>query len=85
MDQAILSEDERLVIVRFGRDKDRQCMIMDELLYGIAEKIRNFAVVYLCDIDQVPDFNQMYELYDPMTVMFFYRNKHMVSFNFKMY
>jgi len=35
-------------------------------------------VIYLCDIDQVPDFNVMYELYDPMTIMFFYRNKHMM-------
>lgn len=25
--------------------------------------------------DQVPDFNTMYELYDPCTVMFFFRNK----------
>ena len=24
---------------------------------------------------QVPDFNAMYELYDPCTVMFFFRNK----------
>lgn len=78
VDQAILSEDERIVIVRFGRDHERLCMIMDELLYGIAEKVRNFATIYLCDIDEVPDFNQMYELYDPCTVMFFYRNKHMM-------
>ena len=31
----------------------------------------------MCDIDEVPDFNQMYELYDKCTVMFFFRNKHM--------
>ncbi|ODQ80390.1 hypothetical protein BABINDRAFT_61666 [Babjeviella inositovora NRRL Y-12698] len=78
VDQAILSEDERLVIVRFGRDHDKDCMIMDEHLYNVAEKIKNFAAIYLCDIDQVPDFNQMYELYDPCTVMFFFRNKHMM-------
>jgi DIM1 family U5 snRNP protein len=24
----------------------------------------------------VPDFNAMYELYDPCTLMFFWRNKH---------
>ena len=24
------------------------------------------------------DFNKMYELYDPCTVMFFYRNKHIM-------
>lgn len=78
MDQAILSEDERLVIIRFGRDTDKDCRLMDEVLYKIAEKIKNFAVIYLCDIDEVPDFNQMYELYDPMTIMFFFRNKHMM-------
>ena len=27
---------------------------------------------------QVPDFNKMYELYDPCTTMFFYRNKHIM-------
>ena len=35
-------------------------------------------MIYLCDIDEVPDFNTMYELYDTMTIMFFYRNKHMM-------
>lgn len=51
-------------------------MQMDELLYGIAELVKRFAVVYLVDIDQVPDFNKMYELYDPLAVMFFFRNRH---------
>ena len=27
------------------------------------------------DIHAVPDFNTMYELYDPCTLMFFFRNK----------
>lgn len=35
-------------------------------------------MIYLCDIDEVPEFNTMYELFDPMTIMFFYRNKHMM-------
>ena len=53
-------------------------MRQDEILYRIADKVKNFAVVYLCDIDEVPDFNKMYELYDPLTIMFFFRNKHMM-------
>lgn len=67
-------------------------MKMDETLYGVSDKVQNFAVIYLVDITLVPDFNkvrerrgyilrewllinmsQMYELYDPCTVMFFYR------------
>ena len=80
------------------------CMKMDEVLYNIAEKVKNFAVIYLVDITEVPDFNKMYisivlffgpisqiliffnitiilfryELYDPCTVMFFFRNKHIM-------
>lgn len=78
VDQAIVTETKRLVVIRFGRKNDRQCMIMDELLSSIAERVRNFAVIYLCDIDEVSDFDEMYELTDPMTVMFFYHNKHMM-------
>lgn len=50
-------------------------MQMDETLSSVADKIKNFAVIYLVDITEVPDFNAMYELYDPCTVMFFFRNK----------
>lgn len=53
-------------------------MIMDEVMLKAASKLRNFVVMYLVDITKVPDFNTMYELYDPMTLMFFYRNKHMM-------
>ncbi|KAL5698631.1 Thioredoxin-like protein yls8 [Ranunculus cassubicifolius] len=64
VDQAILAEEDRLVIIRFGHDGDRTCMDMDKVLANVA--------------DAVPDFNVMYELYDPSTVMFFYRNKHIM-------
>ena len=89
VDEAIKSEEDRVVVIRFGHDWDSQCMTMDETLYAVAEKVQNYAVIYLTDITEVPDFNkvyvlflimcslgllhQMYELYDPCTVMFFYR------------
>ena len=40
--------------------------------------LRASAVVYCVDNQKVPDFNSMYELYDPCTVMFFFRNKHIM-------
>lgn len=78
VDQAILSEENRVVIIRFGHDYDASCMVTDEMLYKGAEDMKNFAVIYLVDISKVPDFNTMYELYDPCTIMFFFRNKHMM-------
>lgn len=78
VDQAILSDDDKLIIIRFGDDASIECMQMDEVLYGIAEQVRNFATIYLCDTSEITDFNEMYELWDPVTVMFFYRNQHML-------
>eukprot|EP01129_Flabellula_baltica_P007235 TRINITY_DN2790_c0_g1_i2.p1 TRINITY_DN2790_c0_g1~~TRINITY_DN2790_c0_g1_i2.p1 ORF type:complete len:156 (+),score=23.47 TRINITY_DN2790_c0_g1_i2:42-470(+) len=78
VDQAIQYEQDRIVVIRFGRAWSPENLIMDETLFGIAEVVRNMAVIYLVDIDEVPDFTRMYELYDPTTVMFFYRNKHIM-------
>ena len=78
VDQAIAKEEDKVVIIRFGHNWDPDCMKMDETLYKIVEKIKNFAVAYLVDITATPDFNKMYELYDPCTTMFFYRNRHIM-------
>lgn len=78
VDQAILTEEDKVVVIRFGHDYDPQCMVMDETLAAISEIVQNFAVIYLVDITKVKCFNSMYELYDPCTTMFFFRNKHMM-------
>mmetsp|Transcript_1522 Transcript_1522/g.2452 ORF Transcript_1522/g.2452 Transcript_1522/m.2452 type:complete len:143 (+) Transcript_1522:837-1265(+) len=75
VDQAILRENDKVVVIRFGHDYNSTCMHMDELIYSVAYDLQNFAVFYLVDITEVPDFNSMYELYDPCTIMFFFRNK----------
>lgn len=50
VDQAILSEEDRVVCIRFGRDADPTCMKMDEVLVKCAEAVQNFAVFYVVDI-----------------------------------
>ncbi|KAK2960481.1 putative Mitosis protein dim1 [Blattamonas nauphoetae] len=62
VDQAIVTEQERVVIIRFGHDWDSTCMLMDETLAKCATPLANFAVIYLVDISEIPDFNVMYEL-----------------------
>lgn len=78
VDQAILSEEDRVVCIRFGTDADPLCMQVDETMVKTAEAVQNFAVFYVVDIKQVPDFNVMYELYDACTLMFFFRNRQMM-------
>ena len=50
---------------------------MDAVLEKVEYILSNFCKIYTVDIDLVPDFNILYELYDDCTVMFFYRGKHM--------
>ena len=78
VDRAIVNEEKRVVVIRFGRDDDETCMQMDEILASTADAIKAFAVIYLVDVSEVPDFNEMYELYDPCSTMFFFRNKHIM-------
>lgn len=78
VDQAIVNEEKRVVVIRFGTDEDTTCMKMDDTLASIADSVKNFAVIYVVDITEVPEFNEMYELTDPCTVMFFFRNKHIM-------
>ena len=47
VDQAILNEEERVVIIRFGHDWDPDCMQMDDRLSKIAEVVKRMAVIYV--------------------------------------
>jgi len=78
IDSAIFNEKTRLVIVRFGDVSSKDTMIMDNILLKIEPIIRNIAVIYLVDLNIVNDFTQLYELYDPCSIMFFFRNKHIM-------
>ena len=37
VDNAIMAEEDRVVVIRFGHDWDPTCMLMDEILCSIAE------------------------------------------------
>lgn len=78
VNEALRKEEDRVVVVRWGKDSDATCMIMDETLMKVAELVKNFAVVYLVDTSVVKDFNEDYQLTDACSVMFFFRDKHIM-------
>lgn len=76
VDQAIVSEEEKLVCIRFGWSHDPNCMRMDDVLQAILGGVSNVCTIYTVDTKKVVDFNKMYELYDPVCLLFFYKNNH---------
>jgi hypothetical protein len=41
-----ISEEERVVVIRFGHDDDRTCAEMDAALNQCADDVKAFAVIY---------------------------------------
>jgi U5 snRNP protein, DIM1 family len=78
VDKALLSEEERLVMIRFGHDDNIEVQKLDEIIESVSPLVQNYAVAYLVDTRTVPDFDAMYELYDDVTLMIFWRGKHMM-------
>jgi len=77
VDQSIVTEEDRIVVIRWGAHDDIDCIQVDKNLRKIQNLVRNFAVIYTVDcVNTLTDFNIMYELTDHVTLMFFYRNRH---------
>ncbi|CAJ1455164.1 unnamed protein product [Effrenium voratum] len=77
VEAAVNEEETRVVLLRFGRDYDPDCKLMDDILHSISETVKAKCNMFLVDIAQVHDFTQQYELYDPCTLMFFYKGRHL--------
>lgn len=78
VDSTILKEKNKLVLIRFGITQSIGCKRMDDILEKIELKLKDLCTFYKVDIYEVNDFSIMYELYDPCSIMFFYRNKHIM-------
>ena len=58
VDNIIHSEQEHVVIIWFGSDGDRTCMVMDEILQSVASAVKKFATIYVVDIKRSTRFQQ---------------------------
>lgn len=84
IDQAILNDTKRLVVIRFGRPSRLNCQIMDSMLKALQFKLINLAALYFVNIDEVSDYNDIYDFGedDDFAIMFFWQNKHiMIDFD----
>eukprot|EP00928_Gymnodinium_smaydae_P072665 TRINITY_DN55994_c0_g1_i1.p2 TRINITY_DN55994_c0_g1~~TRINITY_DN55994_c0_g1_i1.p2 ORF type:complete len:143 (-),score=24.18 TRINITY_DN55994_c0_g1_i1:189-617(-) len=76
VERVVTTEAEKVLLLRFGHDYDPECMEIDEVLAAVLPRVQQYCQIHLVDTKEVPDFCQQYELYDPCTLMFFYRGRH---------
>ncbi len=89
VDDTLLSarDTNACVAIRFGRTADPLCAECDARLSELLIQFRERDVeeevslplsIYTVDIDEVPEFTYMYELYDPFTIMLFHQSQPIV-------
>lgn len=75
LDETLLAETDRAIVIRFGRRHDPLTQQADEQLARAAAELEDILHAFTVDLDDVQDFTVMYQLADPVSVMCFYRNK----------
>ena len=64
VDETLLSETDRAIVIRFGRAGDPLCQQADAQLREAADELVLVMHAFTVDLDAVPDFTAMYELHD---------------------
>jgi DIM1 family U5 snRNP protein len=75
VDETILSDDPRIIVMRFGSKSDAMCKLQDATIMRVAPRLQAKAVFYLVDTIDTPELVQQYDLYDPCSLMFFHKRR----------
>eukprot|EP01012_Entosiphon_sulcatum_P026430 TRINITY_DN3187_c0_g1_i1.p2 TRINITY_DN3187_c0_g1~~TRINITY_DN3187_c0_g1_i1.p2 ORF type:complete len:145 (-),score=41.31 TRINITY_DN3187_c0_g1_i1:404-838(-) len=78
LEQALGSDNERLVVLRYGSSWDPACMQMDELLVQLYDRVRPHVCVFVMDASDAPDVAHGYGLSpttEPFALLFFYQQR----------
>ena len=51
LDKTLATEEKKLIVLRFGREDNIECMKMDAVLEKVEYTLSNFCTIYTVDID----------------------------------
>ncbi|KAK8813176.1 hypothetical protein WA158_002768 [Blastocystis sp. Blastoise] len=72
IDSVIRNVEDKVVVLRFGKDTDPVCMQQDDILFKCERLLSKMAQIYVIDVDDVPFYCQYFDItYIPSTIFFF--------------
>eukprot|EP00761_Pharyngomonas_kirbyi_P014596 gb/GECH01014626.1/.p1 GENE.gb/GECH01014626.1/~~gb/GECH01014626.1/.p1 ORF type:complete len:151 (+),score=29.96 gb/GECH01014626.1/:1-453(+) len=77
VDIALRGNDDKVVVLRFGKADNNVCMELDHVLANSQEELQNLASIYAIDMDAVPIYTKYFELQINPSTIFFFNTKHM--------
>ncbi|PIK62759.1 putative thioredoxin-like protein 4B-like [Apostichopus japonicus] len=77
VDQAIKTVEDKVLVLRFGRDTDSVCMQLDEIISKTFADLANMSKIYLVDVDKVPVYTDYFDISLIPSTVFFFNGQHM--------
>ncbi|GFS44598.1 thioredoxin-like protein 4B [Nephila pilipes] len=72
VDEMIRSVEDRVFVLRFGKENEIGTMKIDDILLKTEELLSDMATIATCNVDDVPEYVDYFEIFHiPSTVYFF--------------
>ena len=75
VEETLLRETERGIVLRFGRAADPLTRRADAQLRGVAQRSDELLEIFTVDLDEIAEFTATYELHDPFSILCFWRGR----------
>ena len=76
IDQAIKTTKDKVLLLRFGKADEMNCMKQDYLLEKTENDLKNMAEIYTVEIDKNPIYTNYFDVSLIPSTIFFFNSKH---------
>ena len=75
VEETLLRETERGIVLRFGRAADPLTRRADAQLRGVAQRSDELLEIFTVDLDEIAEFTATFELHDRFSILCFWRGR----------
>ncbi|KXJ19398.1 thioredoxin-like protein 4B [Exaiptasia diaphana] len=76
VDNAIKNTEDKVLVLRFGREKDLVCMQLDDILAKSSQELSRMADIYKVEVDDVPVYTKYFDITLIPATIFFFNGQH---------
>ncbi|XP_020604052.1 thioredoxin-like protein 4B isoform X1 [Orbicella faveolata] len=77
VDNAIKTCEDKVLVLRFGRETDTVCQQLDDILAKTSHDVSRMADIYIVDVDTVPVYTRYFDISLIPATVFFFNGQHM--------
>eukprot|EP00794_Sanderia_malayensis_P015674 gene15674-17254_t len=77
VDNAIRSVEDKVLVLRFGREDDAVCLQLDDVLAKTTAELRNMAEIFIIDADSMHVYVDYFDITLIPATIFFFNGQHM--------